>query len=451
MTGGMRRRFAFGVVAMGYSKLAAAFVQLGLIPLLALHWGLALYGQWLLIVTVPMFFASSDFGLSTAASNRIIAEVARDEPDEALVTFQSANKMILAISGGLAAVAALAALLVPDRLLAVAGGMSGEEARIVLLIMIAYGATTMQDFLYSGVLRAQGRQALTMALRASTTMIEGIAVAAAVLLGAGPLVAACCFLAIRVIGIASQVIASLRFAPWLRLDFRMATGERLRALWRPAVAAMMVPLAYAIYLQGSALAIGIAAGPATVPLYTSVRTAARLWMQITNMVVIPVMPEVTAAHGQGNRRRLARLGGVLVAANGIAGPAFGAVIVFLGAPLVHIWTKGAIQPPQTMITLVGIGLVFAILWNPIASLLLAINRHETYSYVFGGASVAAVALTYVLTLQFGVTGAAAAGLALDAGMFAVVLVCLRREIGHLEFSRSALKAVLPERWRANLG
>ncbi|MGN6497095.1 MAG: lipopolysaccharide biosynthesis protein [Tsuneonella sp.] len=443
----MRRSYVRGIAAMGYAKVVVALVQLAIIPVLAVHWGLALYGQWLMIVTVPQFLAASDFGFGTVAANRIIGEVARGAPDEAQVTFSTALRMILLLTAGMAALVAVVVVLLPGSLLAVRGAMVADSTRLVLLLMMAYGLVAMQDYLFSGVLRAQDRQALSLVLRASTFLIEGVAALLVVLLGGGPLAAAVCYLGFRLVGVAVLVMVTKRLTPWLRLGLRGSDKERLRELWRPALAAMMLPLSSATYLQGSALAIGAAAGPAAVPLYTSLRTASRVAMQLTNMIVVPLMPEITAAYARHDGRRLARLGGLLMTANWLIAPALGGIIVVAGAPLLHIWTKGAIQPPQSMVTLVGGGRVFGILWNALSSMLLAINRHEAFSYALAAAALISVGVTYALVRQYGITGAAAAGLALDGFMFAVVAVSLRRQIGRLEFSRAALFAVIPAGWR----
>lgn len=443
----MRRRFASSVAAMGGFQLVNAFVQLAVIPAMALQWGLALYGQWLMLVTIPLFISASDFGFSTAASNRIIGEIARSETAEALVTFQTALRMVLQLTAGVTAIAALAFLLIPAQSLAAEGGMDGSAARAVLIVMTAYGLTTIQEFLFMGVAKAQHRQAAAMAIRGLTTLFEGLLVLLLVSLGGEPLAIAVCYLGVRTIGVGAQVVLARRSANWLRIGFAKASASRLRELLRPAFAAMVLPLSFATYLQGTALAIGLAAGPAAVPLFTSLRTVARVGIQLTNMFIVPLMPEITAAHARGDRPLLARMGGLLLGANLFAGPVIGALVVFFGADLLHLWTRGVIQPPQSMITLVGISLVFATLWNPMAAMLLSINRHESYSYAFAVVAAGGVGLTWFLTLHYGVTGAGAANLVVDSLMFAIVVTSLRRNIGGLEFSRAAVLSVLPGRFR----
>jgi hypothetical protein len=58
-----------------------------LVPVLASRWGLELYGQWLLLATLPQFLSMSDLGFATAAGTRMTMAVARGDRDEALRLF----------------------------------------------------------------------------------------------------------------------------------------------------------------------------------------------------------------------------------------------------------------------------------------------------------------------------------------------------------------------------
>lgn len=89
----VRRRLILGVMSIGLTKVVVALTQLIMVPVLALSWGITIYGQWLMLSALPMFLAASNPGFGIVAGNRLIAEVARDERDEALKTFQTGAGM----------------------------------------------------------------------------------------------------------------------------------------------------------------------------------------------------------------------------------------------------------------------------------------------------------------------------------------------------------------------
>lgn len=446
----MRRRVLMGMAAMGYGKFVGAFIQLALVPTLALHWGLALYGQWLMLSAIPIFLAASDFGFSTAAGNRIIAEVAREQRDEALATFQSAWVMIASISAIVALVAAAVCLFLPGDVLAVDDAMGADDARLVLAVLCLFGLVSLQMFLFAAVARSEGRQAQSISLIATTQLIEGLAVLGVVFLGGQPLEAALAYLIVRFVALGSHIALSRRYAPWMKIGSRHAYRDRIRELFRPAIAAMVVPLAQAGYLQGTSIAVGAAGGAAMVPLYTSLRTISRIGLQLMATFVVPLMPEFTAAYARGDQQLVARIGGLVGAINAVFGVCFGLGVILFGSWFLDVWTNGAIQPPPLMITLVGLGLILSVVWNPLSSLLLAINRHETYSFTLVAVAAATVALTYVLVEQMGVSGAAAANLVLEVIMLTTVAWSFRKHVGRPEFGREAMLAALPNGLRMRL-
>ena len=442
-----RRRLLLGVMSMGYGKLVSAIVQLAMVPALAAGWGLQLYGQWLLLSAIPVFLGASDFGFGTAAGNRLIGEVANDDPDAARVTLQSALVVVL---GGSLVVLALAMLIIfgiPGHVLEATGGMAASEARQVLAVLCLFGLIALQSSLFAAAVRAAGHFARSTTLDATIQLVEGMAVIAAVWLGYGPMVAACVYLAVRTCGVAGHVAQARHYAPWLQIGFRQASRARIRELLRPALAAMMLPLSQAGYVQGSALAVGAAAGAGAVPIFTSLRTLSRVGLQLLMALNLPILPEFTAEHAKRNTAWIARATGGIVTLNLFVGLIFAAGLWAFGLPLLALWTSAAIQPPQAMITLTAFALIASTLWNPLSNLLLAVNRHEGFTYIFIVSAAVATGLTYGLVGRIGITGAAVAGLALDLTMAITVLVVIRRVTGSIPIGLSGVAWALPLRWQ----
>ncbi len=437
----MTRRFLLGVLAMGYSRAVIAAIQLVLVPVLAIRWGLPLYGQWLMLSAIPGFLGASDFGFSTTAGMRIIGEIAVGSPDQALITYRSARRMILILSTIILAVTLAAIAMVPDRLLAVRGAMGAGEARSVLIILAIFAMLALQAPLLTAIARAMGKTAQGVAIEGTIQLVEGLATIAVVSGGGRPLHVALAYVLLRLTAILGFHAYARAIAPWLR-GAAGASQARIRAMWRPALAAMALPLSQAGYLQGTALAVGAAGGAALVPVYTSLRTLSRLGYQAALMVVIPLMPEYAAARARGDDRRSALIVGgstqvVIAMAIGYA-----LIIGLFGLPLLSLWTRGAIQPPQTMIVLTALAAAMSIVWTPLSDLLLAINRHETFAYAFVVSAAGAVGLTLLLVGLWGVTGAAAAGMTLEFTMMVTVARSLRCHGGPIELRLSAFMPML---------
>lgn len=442
-----RRRVILGIASIGYSKVVGALAQLAMVPAMASAWGLELYGHWLMLATIPVFLGSSDFGFGVAAGNRIIGEVATGSHAEARRTFQSALALIVSASIMMLLVVMVALSALPPGVLDATGGLSSEAAAEVLLVLSVYGLVAMQGSLFMAVIRSEGGFALTGFYEASLQLVEAITVIMVVTLGYKPIHAALAYLACRGTGFVGLIVLAKYRARWLKLGFRLALLSRVRELLRPALAAMMLPLGFAGFLQGTALAVGAAGGAAAVPVYTSLRTLSRIGLQAIMAVNLPIMPEFTAEFAKGNHGWITRVAGGMATFALIAGGLWGLALALLGPYALSIWTKDTIHAPQAMFWLTGAAIAMSAVWNPLSNFLLAVNRHESFSFAFALATIGVIGATIPAVHFAGVVGAAAVALLLDLFMLIFITISLRRLIGPFQLGWQSLLACLPQRFR----
>jgi O-antigen/teichoic acid export membrane protein len=188
----------------------------------------------------------------------------------------------------------------------------------------------------------------------------------------------------------------------------------------PALAVLALPVAQALFLQGTVAVVGLAAGSAAVPAFTTVRTLSRIGLQLTMIVNNAVVPEFTMAAASVDHTRRARLAFMSIASSAvILVPMF--LVVVVGGPLVlKLWTHGAIHAPYALIVLMALTMVVNGGWMPISNLIFALNRHSQYSYYYLAAAAGSVMLSYPLVKWLGSPGAALSLLGLDCVMFARV-------------------------------
>jgi O-antigen/teichoic acid export membrane protein len=445
----MRRgRLLKGLLSMGYTSLVVVVVQLATVPVLANSWGLALYGQWLLLSTVPSFLAAGDFGFGAAAGARLIGDVARGELDEARQTFQSALAVVLGFSVATLAVIVTVAAVLPGRLLGESGGMDSGTSRAVLMILCVYGVLSVQAVLFTFAIRAHGGFAVSATLQATVLLAEGLAVIAVALWGGPPLHAALALLSVRALGVAGQILLARRRAAWLKVGFGQASRSRVSELTGPALAAMVMPISRAGFLQGSVIAVGAAAGAASVPIFTSLRTLARVGLFVMLAVNKPIFPEFTSELARGNTAWIRKVTGAMMTMNALVGVVAAATLALLGNSILSWWTRGAISAPNVMLLLTAAAILAGAIWEPASALLLAVNRHTGFSYLLAIGAGSAVGLTYLFVRQWGITGAAAANLLFELAMLGAVFLPLRRIAGSFPVGLATLGAVMPRRRRS---
>lgn len=443
-------RILRGIGANAYDKGVIAVSQLVLVSLLAQRWGLELYGAWVLLATVPTFFGISDLGLATAAGTEMTILVSRGERERAVRTFQSAWLMTILSSGAMIALALAGTWLAPDALFPHAPGLAAPQARLALSLLLVYGIVALQGSILNAGFRCSGLFASGALWAANIVLLETAGVVAVVLLGGSPVAAAATLLGCRSAGLTVQALSLGRRVPWLALGLGSATLAEARRLIGPGLSIVALTLGQAAVLHGTVLALGAAAGAATVPVFTAVRTLTRIGLQATQLAVHAIMPEFSVAVARGDRRGQALMLAATLACAGVLLVPFALVLTVAGPAIVRLWTGGVIHPPAALMSVMAATVILGGVWNVVSNLILAMNEHARFTYPFLLLAAVTVPLSYALSLALGPTGAGVALLLMDATMTIVIARLSQR----LLVAPAELAAAVPDlvgRGRALLG
>lgn len=407
-------------------QVAQAFAQLALVPVFVTHWGVTVYGAWLLLFTLPAYVVMADLGFGSAAGNDMTASVARGEHGAATAVYQ-ALRLVGLVSGTVVVTAfALLAYVVAPHLLDGVGRALAADARTIALALALYGVVGLQTTVVGAGYRATRGYALGGYIVGASLVIEAAGALALVSLGVGPRGVALWYLAVRTIAMAVLSLVLARRAPWL-VTLRWQSSMRvLHRLIRPAAAVMVLPGALAASIQGTVLVIGAVLGSAAVPTFTAVRTLSRVAVQAILIVNHALMPSMTAARAVDDTARVARYAATsFLVSLALAVP--GAVLLLVaGQWFVGAWTHGMLHPDLRLLAIMAAIMVLNAVWAPAANLILSINRHEGYSWYYLLMSFAGLAMAVPLTRSLGVAGAALSLLLVELAMVVRVAGLSRR-------------------------
>lgn len=416
----LRARIVHGFGASGSFQLANIVLQLLLLPVLASHWGANLYGAWVMLFTLPSFLSLSDLGFGSTSATQMTMRVAQGQFAEAAVIFQSAWLTMLCLSSVLCLSAGVIGALLPAGAFPSTDAASADELRYALWLLIGYSWIGLQGWMIIGVLRANGDFAIGTFTMAIVVLVEGGVIATSVALGGSIVLASGLYLLLRSFGVFALILQAKRRASWLELGFEKVNLEEIRRLCAPSVASMVIPMSLAGVLQGTALVVGIGAGPLHVAAFTAIRTLTRSGVQIGSLVCNAIAPEVSASYARNERGRLVKLYGLTLAYSAaVLGPAF-FFLYFFGERFIELWSRGTIQVSHSVILVMTLVMLLHGLWYPVSNLLQAINHQRYYAYRYLLLSIISVFLAYPLADRFGALGGAISMLLLESAMFVVI-------------------------------
>ncbi len=434
-----RSRLALGTMAGFYGLGVQLLVQLVSVPVLVHNWGVAGYGAWVMLFSVPSLLAMADLGLTTAGSNAMTAAVAQGDRDRA-ARIHMALRVITALTGLiLLGLAALFIFVTNPQALDFGAAMPQAVAQPTALLLCLYGFLALVNGVTLGAFRAADAFASSGMIYQTVILCEASVALGLAMLGGGPVEVAAAYLGTRLAGTLVMTFAVHRIAPWLSLGGWSLDLAELRALLRPALAALVLPGAYAVAIQGSVMAIGAMAGPAAVPAFSVVRTLSRTALQFAFRFNVASMPRYTVHVAQNNRARASQLVVLnLALAAVLVVPAAVGLIAF-GRPFIALWTGSLLVPSWSLLIAMALAMLANGAWVPLSNLVMTINRHGLFAYHFLAAAVAAVALGAVLARSHGALGMAWALLAMELAMILRTWQ-VARQLGMLDRSELAAAA-----------
>ncbi len=397
------RRVALGTFANAAGIGMNSVLQLLTMPMLLVAWGQDRFGIWLMLTTIPAYFALSDLGFVQAATTDMTIKHAENDFLAVLRTFQST--FILFLSLFIAVIAASTLIYIS---LYLNGLLVFYPYSEICMLLVVYSSLSILSRVTLAGFKATGEYALGSLIYDFLTFVEGI-ISIIIAYWGGSFESVGFTLIFMRLGCMILFYTLLRRrVPWLYYGADHATAGELRRLLAPALAAMAIPMAFAINLQGILLVVGYVLSPASVAIFSPVRTASRLIIQLLGVINRATMPEIGRAAGEGassTMDKLLRLNFMLIFFILIPGCI---IFCFFGQKIVMMWSGGKLEPPASFVAMMALAMAMQGSWNFISNIALAKNEHINLAKLLFISSVISLFLAYPSAKFFGLSGCAAA-------------------------------------------
>ena len=223
-------------------------------------WGVHLLGEWLLITTIPAYLLLTDLGFGNVSSSDMTLRLHAGDREGAIETFQSTAVVVLSISLFFGVILSAFIVFTPFYRYLHIAVMSPGDARRTALFLCVNSLLAIQWTYLTAAFKCVGNFALSQLSMNVVRLLEGVSVFLLLVSHAGPVGLAMVMTGISVIGTIWLIVLKRRLIPWLPLGIRHASRERVRTLFRPAIAYLAFPAGSAISLQGMTTLVGALMG-----------------------------------------------------------------------------------------------------------------------------------------------------------------------------------------------
>ena len=291
---------------------------------------------------------------------------------------------------------------------------------IIFYLGISVLLAQLEQLLQSAY-RAIGRYPFGTMVKSAMSLTAFGLTLVAVVLHQGPRVTALVYAAANVAGTIFFTILAKRDIPWIEFGTRYATFAKVRALVRPALAYVCIPIGQSLNLAGTQMAVNYALGSTSVVIFSAARTVSRAALQMVQLVNSTFEPEMTIAYGAGKvdlvrslHRRACQLA-LAVALVIVMG------LITVGPWFLTHWSSHHVPPSRGLLSILLLVVVFFAMWNTSSTLMTATNQHQRLAVVYVIATAFTCGVCFLLAHWEGLYGAAGALLISELAMNVYVL------------------------------
>lgn len=384
-----------------------AFVlfQLVSLPLLVDRWGTQLYGDWLILFTVPVYVSLANLGLHVAVGNRVSGFIAVDEPGRAVALYRSYTRVVGLLGASLAAALALTCWRLDVRSAFGLEAISTADARLIAGLLVLYACSGIYAGTFPVAFRLTERFHVGIAYNAGFRIAELVLLLGAAALGASPVGVAWVLLGTRLaMTVALRVLAAREVASVLpdgprstRAGLREQVAD-LRGLGTASIAAAVFPFGTVVLCQGILLIISRSMSSRDVVAVNTFRTISNAIYQLSQAMSIGVLPEIATNLAKGAIEPARRLRSAYLSALWILGGGFSIVAVIVLGPALRVWTDGEVAPDRPLVAMLLLAALLDATALALASGAIATNTHQRFAATYVAISTGVLVLVG-LTLE----------------------------------------------------
>ncbi|MEW6600768.1 MAG: hypothetical protein AB1499_07340, partial [Nitrospirota bacterium] len=238
----IRSRLLQGIAANSFGQVAAVLIQVFSVPIFIKFWGVELYGEWLLINTIPAYLNMCDIGFTTITANEMTMLVSGGERSKALDIFQSTWLLLCFISAIILGISLSVTWFLPVEVWFRFTHIAHFELAVILILLSLYVLVGLQTRLLLAGFRCEGQYALGTFLNTLLLLMEYVAVAIIIYWGGTPVHAACSFFIMRLLGTVWIRLILMQRRSWIVFGAQNASIDTIRRLVRPALSFMAFPM-----------------------------------------------------------------------------------------------------------------------------------------------------------------------------------------------------------------
>ncbi len=390
--------------------------QILLVPFFISAWGTAYYGEWLTLTIIPSVIGLSNFGFGTAVANTFVLKYAAGDKQGAANIYKSGILtlsfiILMSVIISFLVIAGCNYFQVFNNLL-----INKNDAIITVSILMTSKIITFYKQLYDAFYRASRRFNISINLQSVYSLLILISSIIILSLKGSILLFAISNLIFTIFYVTIHSIVAKKILSLKSHQGTIIKSEILNLL-KIGFGYLLAPLWQAIFFQGTTFVVRVVLGPISVTIFNTVRALTRTIYQGNALILSSLTPELQYSIGQENYNLARKLFRFCILMGGTISFLGIVSLLTIGPWFYKLWTGNSVFLPDTMWYIFIAGISFNTLWTISSEIILSANKPYKFTIAASALSLISVIISYILSIHFGLSGAAIGSLMMDVFMF----------------------------------
>ena len=397
-----KKRIFHGIGANGFNQVVNILIQLITVPFFIQSWGVELYGEWIILSTIPSYFFMSNMGFINVAENMMAIEVSSGKKKNAIETYQSTFILLTIIT----VILFLMLIVIKNFNINISEILNIKllDENQVFNITEIYILSVMINFYYGLItagFRCEGDYVFITWIGSIGRLLELFVVVTLLIIKRGPieLAVAICFSKVMIMLISYSILTNKY--KWFKFGIKNFKIKVLKLMLQPSLSFVAYDFGNILKLQGILNVIGIIIGPVAVVIFTTTRTLFSTIQQINGIVSRAICPEISFAYGEKNHLKIKKLYLFSMYSSSIISLLLLIVLGAFGRIIIEVWTNNKIQVDGYFFYLMLMTYALNSVWSSSSSILVATNNHQTMAILNLFLTIFTILSIYIISPYFG--------------------------------------------------
>lgn len=383
------------IIANLFKILILFFEKIAIVPLYIKYWGIALYGDWLVITAITSFFVMSDMGLNNVSNNRFCMKYAEKNFSEcnSLII----NNIILIGSIGIISTISMIIFVLNTNLQLTLGlhAIDNSTAAFILVILCIQVFLNMLGGVFDSIYNACHLASRATYINNFTKLAYAIILLLCIVFNIELKHLIFCIIVPYILGFTFKIIDSRKYYRY-KLQLNSFDKKLFIKLITPSLSYLMFPMSNAISFQGYTLIVNYALGAPALVLFNTTRTLVNFIRTLVEAITHAIKPELAIAYGERNKVKLKRIYKKAIFVTLTLAALCCLFLLLFGNFIYRIWTDNTIAFNLTLMLSFMLVIILNTLQSSSSVVIHSTNNHQIVAIITLLSSTIGITIAYFI-------------------------------------------------------